>query len=129
MVFRFRRFASNRCSFLECAVQNKCKYNFLNFQNQLAEKFLNFITVKFIKYRETYPEIPQTNPQPPQNIVVEASEGEDFDINLVQPQGTTKRPFEQVPSLSDLPTTTPLPSPLLQHQFINVPNSNQGIAL
>ena len=80
-------------------------------------------------YRETYPEIPQTNPQPPQNIVVEASEGEDFDINLVQPQGTTKRPFEQVPSLSDLPTTTPLPSPLLQHQFINVPNSNQGNVL
>ena len=54
-----------------------------------------------------------------------ASEGEDFDIAQIQPQGTTKRPFD-IPSLADLSTTTPKPSPLLQESFSNVPNSRQG---
>ena len=61
----------------------------------------------------------------PPNTVVAASEGEDFDIAQIQPQGTTKRPFD-IPSLADLSTTTPKPSPLLQESFSNVPNSRQG---
>ena len=61
----------------------------------------------------------------PPNTVVAASEGEDFDIAQIQPQGTTKRPFA-IPSLADLSTTTPKPSPLLQESFSNVPNSRQG---
>ena len=61
----------------------------------------------------------------PPNAVVAASEGEDFDIAQIQPQGTTKRPFA-IPSLADLSTTTPKPSPLLQESFSNVPNSRQG---
>ena len=62
---------------------------------------------------------------PPTNTVIAGSEGGDFDIEFIQPQGTTKRPFD-IPSLVDLSTTTPIPSPLLQESFTNVPNTNQG---
>jgi len=61
-----------------------------------------------------------------------ASDYEDFDV--VKPQGTTKRPqqqskpHEQPPllSLSDLPSTTPRPSPFLVESLQTVPGSNQG---
>ena len=53
---------------------------------------------------------------------------EDFDVPpppvSIQPQGTTKRP--QLPSLEDLPSTTPRPSPLLSRPFRTVPGTNQG---
>ena len=50
---------------------------------------------------------------------------DDLDI-VVQPQGSTKRPNLQLPSLADLPSTTPSPSPLLQGTLQTVPGSNQG---
>lgn len=85
-----------------------------------------------IEFDESSTNRPQ---QPPINAVSapEASQ-DDFDIPLIQPQGTTRRPIvagqafdhQVVPSLADLATTTPKPSPLLQESFQTVPGTNQG---
>jgi len=49
---------------------------------------------------------------------------DDLDL-VIQPQGSTKRPKVKLPSLADLPSTTPRPSPLLQGVLQSVPGSNQ----
>ena len=51
---------------------------------------------------------------------------DDLDV-VIQPQGSTKRPKLKLPSLADLPSTTPRPSPLLQGVLQTVPGSNQGL--
>ena len=66
------------------------------------------------------PSLPPLN-QPPEFIQ------DDLDV-VVQPQGSTKRPKIKLPSLSDLPSTTPRPSPLLQGTLQTIPGSNQGIS-
>jgi len=63
------------------------------------------------------PSLPPLN-QPPEFIQ------DDLDV-VVQPQGSTKRPKIKLPSLSDLPSTTPRPSPLLQGTLQTIPGSNQ----
>ena len=50
---------------------------------------------------------------------------DDIDV-VIQPQGSTKRPKVKLPSLADLPSTTPRPSPLLQGVLQTVPGTNQG---
>ena len=100
----------------------------LTFPHQLITWFMNDPLLKFLISRTTSFDVEHQiieGGDPPTNTVIAGSEGGDFDIEFIQPQGTTKRPFD-IPSLVDLSTTTPIPSPLLQESFTNVPNTNQG---
>ncbi len=67
-------------------------------------------------------------PHPEVSGVVAETEEEDFNnqnhIPEVQPQGTTRRPHANLPSIQDLATTTPAPSPFLDHFPNTVPGTN-----